>query len=106
MIKEIDVHALKDKLLIKEDFILVDVRTDNEYYLSSIQGAMHISINDIPYRINDLDRDKEIVVQCKSGKRSAKACTFLLKNDFTNVKNLQGGILAWAKYIDPSILVY
>ena len=49
---------------------------------------------------------KEIDVQCKSGKRAAKVCTFLLKKDFTNVKNLQGGILAWAKYIDPSILVY
>ena len=55
---------------------------------------------------NELDPNKEIIVQCKSGKRSARVCEFLLKNSFTNVKNLKGGILEWAKYIDPSIIVY
>ena len=106
MIKEIDVHLLKNKLSQNDDFILLDVRTDSEYYLSRIHGSIHIPMNNIPTQINELDPNKEIIVQCKSGKRSAKICEFLLNNSFTNVKNLKGGILEWAKYIDPSIIVY
>ena len=105
MIKEIDVHTLNNKFLAKEEFILLDVRTDSEYYLSNIPGATHIPMIDIPSKINDLDKKKEIIVQCKSGKRSAKVCKFLSDNDFYNVKNLKGGILAWAKYIDQSVIV-
>jgi len=104
--KEIDVNSLKEKLLNNDDFILLDVRTDSEYYLSRIEGSMHIPMQLIPQKINELDKNKEIIVQCKSGKRSAKVCEYLLQNDFKTVKNLAGGILDWAKYIDPSIVVY
>jgi len=106
MIKEIDVHALKNKLSKKDDFILLDVRTDSEYYLSRIEGSVHIPMNNIPTNIDELDKNKEIIVQCKSGKRSAKVCEFLLSRNFLNVKNLKGGIIEWAKQIDPSIIVY
>ena len=104
--KEIDVNSLKEKLSNNTDFILLDVRSDSEYYLSRIEGSMHIPMQFIPQKINELDKNKEIIVQCKSGKRSAKVCEFLLQNDFKNVKNLAGGILDWAKHIDPSIIVY
>ena len=104
--KEIDVNSLKEKLSNNDDLILLDVRTDSEYYLSRINGSIHIPVNNIPTQISELDPNKEIIVQCKSGKRSAKVCEFLLNNSFTNVKNLKGGILEWAKYIDPSITVY
>tara|TARA_Y100000590_G_scaffold389884_1_gene465233 strand:+ start:339 stop:662 length:324 start_codon:yes stop_codon:yes gene_type:complete len=105
-IKEIDVKKLKEKLSNNDDFILLDVRTDSEYYLSRIEGSVHIPMQLIPQKINELDKNKEIIVQCKSGKRSAKVCEFLIDNDFKNVKNLSGGILDWAKYIDSSIIVY
>ena len=62
-------------------------------------------MNDIPNRINELDKNTEIIVQCKSGKRSAKVCEFLLNNNYTQIKNLTGGIIAWSKEIDTSITV-
>ena len=106
MIKEINVKTLNEKISNKENFILLDVRTDSEYYLSNIKGAVHIPMNDIPNKLNTLDKDKEIIVQCKSGKRSAKVCEYLLTNGYTNIKNLKGGIIAWSKEIDPSIIVF
>jgi len=106
MIKEIDVKNLNEKILRKEDFILLDVRTDSEYFLSNIKGAIHIPMNKIPNKLDSIDRNKEIIVQCKSGKRSKKVCEFLLNNNYTNVKNLKGGILAWAIEVDPEIIVY
>ena len=106
MIQEIDVKTLNEKISNKENFILLDVRTDSEYFLSNIEGAIHIPMNDIPNKLNTLDKDKEIIVQCKSGKRSAKVCQFLLNNNYESVRNLKGGIIAWANEIDPTIMVY
>ena len=104
--QEIDVKTLNLKLSNKEDLILLDVRTEQEVFISKIEGSIHIPMNDIPARMNELDKEKEIIVQCKSGKRSARVCEFLSKNSFNNVKNLSGGIIAWAEEIDPSIIVY
>tara|TARA_Y100000590_G_C14866535_1_gene693467 strand:+ start:186 stop:506 length:321 start_codon:yes stop_codon:yes gene_type:complete len=106
MIQEIDVKTLNEKISNKDNFILLDVRTDSEYFLSNIEGAIHIPMNDIPNKLNTIDKSKEIIVQCKSGKRSAKVCQFLLNNNYENVKNLKGGIIAWANEIDPTIMVY
>ena len=104
-VEEIDASMLKNMIESKKDFILLDVRTDMEVLVSSIPSSVHIPMNDIPGRIKDLEKNKEIIVQCKSGKRSAKVCEYLMKNDFKKVKNLHGGILAWASEIDPSIIV-
>ena len=106
MVIEIDVKTLNEKILNKEDFILIDVRTDSEYYLSNIKQAIHIPMNTIPENLESLDKSKEIIVQCKSGIRSEKVCEFLLNNNYKNVKNLRGGIAAWAKEIDQTIIVY
>ena len=103
--KTINVKELKDKILTEDNFILLDVRTEHEVFISKIEKSIHIPMNDIPLRINELDKKKEIIVQCKSGKRSARVCEFLENNNFKNVKNLTGGILAWVKEIDPSIIV-
>ena len=106
MVTEVDVKTLNEKILNKEDFILIDVRTDSEYYLSNIKQAIHIPMNSIPENLESLDKSKEIIVQCKSGIRSEKVCEFLLNNNYKNVKNLKGGIVAWAKEIDQTIIVY
>lgn len=106
MIPEVDVKTLESKLKNKENFILLDVRTDREYFLSSIEGSLHMPMNTIAEGYTSLDKDKEIIVQCKSGVRSEKVCEFLLNNNFKNVKNLTGGIVEWAKQIDPSIIIY
>ena len=105
-IPEINVNDLNLKFTNNENFILLDVRTDQEVFISKIEGSIHIPMNDVPLRLDELNKEKEIVVQCKSGKRSAKVCEFLLNNNFSNVKNLKGGIIAWSEEIDSSIIVY
>ena len=106
MIKEITVKELKNKFDNNEDFMLLDVRNIQEVLFSKINGSMHIPMNEIMSRINELDSNKEIIIQCKSGKRSARVCEYLMTQNFNNVKNLTGGIIAWADEIDNSIQVY
>ena len=106
MIDEISVSELQIKIKKENNFILLDVRNIHEVLFSKIDSSIHIPMNEIPDRINELDSTKEIIVQCKSGKRSAKVCEFLLNNNFSNVKNLKGGIIAWSEEIDSSIIVY
>ena len=106
MIKEITVKELKNKFDNNEDFILLDVRNIQEILFSKINGSIHIPMNEIMNRINELDSNKEIIIQCKSGKRSARVCEYLMTQNFENVKNLTGGIIAWSDEIDNSIQVY
>ena len=106
MIKEITVKELKNKFDNNEDFLLLDVRNIQEVLFSKINGSIHIPMNEIMSRINELDSNKEIIIQCKSGKRSARVCEYLMTQNFKNVKNLIGGIIAWSDEIDNSIQVY
>ena len=106
MIKEITVKELKNKFDNNEDFMLLDVRNIQEVLFSKINGSIHIPMNEIMKRINELDSNKEIIIQCKSGKRSARVCEYLMTQNFNNVKNLKGGIISWADEIDSSIQVY
>lgn len=103
--KETTVEELKKKMDQEEDFILLDVREPYEYQISNIDGKL-IPQDDLPDRLDELDKSKEIVVMCRSGARSAKACNFLKKNGFNNVSNLKGGVNAWAREIDNSLPVY
>ena len=106
MIKEITVKELKNKFDNDEDFMLLDVRNIQEVLFSKINGSIHIPMNEIMDRINELDSNREIIIQCKSGKRSARVCEYLMTQNFNNVKNLKGGIISWADEIDSSIQVY
>jgi len=106
MIKEITVTELKNKFDNNEDFMLLDVRNIQEVLYSKIAKSIHIPMNEIQERINELDSNKEIIIQCKSGKRSARVCEYLMTQNFNNVKNLSGGIIAWAEEVDNSIQVY
>ncbi|MEL6865400.1 MAG: rhodanese-like domain-containing protein [Bacteroidota bacterium] len=92
----ITVQELKQKLDQKEDFLLLDVREPHEYEEFNI-GAKLIPLGNIPVAVDDLEdyREKEIVVHCRSGARSASAQQFLIGVGFKDVKNLTGGVLAW-----------
>ncbi len=104
--KEKSVQELKSMLDNNIDFILLDVRTNNEVLISKISNkSYHIPMNDIPDRINEIDKSQEVIVYCKSGQRSARVCEFLENNNFLNTYNLKGGILAWRNEIDPEILI-
>ena len=103
--KEISVQELKEKLDKGEDFQLIDVREDFEYETSNIGGVL-IPLGGIMIEAEKIDKTKPVVVMCRSGKRSAAAIMQLEQQGFTNLSNLQGGILAWSAEIDPDVVVY
>ena len=85
---------LIDKMEAGEDFLLLDVRTPQENAAQAIEGSYLIPLQELGWRIHELPKDKEIVVYCRVGNRSAYACSFLSRMGY-NVKNLEGGILTW-----------
>jgi rhodanese-related sulfurtransferase len=100
-----ELHA---KLAAKEDFVLVDVRTDEELGIASVDGARHIPLHEIPDRIDELREfaESEIVMMCHHGMRSANAQAFLQSSGFAQVRNLVGGIDAYAVEADPTVPRY
>lgn len=94
--EDITVHQLKEKIENNEDFFLLDVREHYEADAFNI-GAKVVPLGSLPFALDELSvhKNKEIVVHCRSGARSAKAKSFLLQNGFSNVRNLLGGMLAW-----------
>lgn len=106
MVKEISVIDLKNKLEKKENFILLDIRRADELLICSLAEAKHIEMNDLPNRIDELDKDAEYIIMCRSGARSFQTTMYMQQQDFTNVANLKGGILDWADQIDPSMQKY
>lgn len=88
-----------------EDFQLIDVREDFEYEVSNLGGTL-IPLGGILIEADKVAKDKQVVVQCRSGKRSAAAIMQLEQLGYTNLYNLAGGILAWKSEIDPTINVY
>ncbi len=103
--KEITVEELKNMKEKGEDFQLIDVREDFEYEMSNLNGE-NIPLGGILIETDKISKDKPVVVMCRSGKRSAMAIMQLEQQGFTNLYNLQGGILAWADQVDPTISVY
>ncbi|MDR3710920.1 MAG: molybdopterin-synthase adenylyltransferase MoeB [Capsulimonadaceae bacterium] len=104
--QEITPLELKAKLDRGDDFELIDVREPYEYAIAKIPGAKLIPLSTVPSRLDDFDRNKEIVLHCKSGKRSAQAQHTFIEAGFKNVKNLTGGILRWSDDVDPSVAKY
>ena len=103
---EIDVVELKQKIDRGDNFVLIDVREPHEYRICSIPGANLVPLGELPKRVGEFDPNADIVVHCKSGMRSAKACAFLRQNGFQHVRNVVGGILAWSDKVDPSVPKY
>jgi adenylyltransferase/sulfurtransferase len=104
-IPQMTVQELKQRRDLGEDLFVLDVREPYEYQIANIGGTL-IPQNEVPQRLAEIDRNREIVVQCRSGGRSQRIAEFLAQQGYTNVKNLAGGILAWADQIDPGIQKY
>jgi len=98
-------EELKQRTDRGEDVFLLDVRDLHEYEISSIP-AHRIPLADLAARVHELDSAHEIVAYCRTGVRSARAVEFLRECGFTRVRNLEGGINAWADRIDPSMPKY
>lgn len=98
-----ELKALKDQ---GADFQLIDVREGYENDICEIGGEL-IPVGEIPAHVDRISRDKQVVVHCRSGARSANVINFLESNyNFENLYNLTGGILAWADEIDPNMEKY
>lgn len=96
MIQEIDSVELERRLS-ADEIVLLDIRTEGEVARGILPAAQHLPMQEIPVRIEELPRDKAVVLYCHSGVRSYHACVFLVGQGFTNVINLRGGILDWAR---------
>jgi adenylyltransferase/sulfurtransferase len=99
---EITSVELKQRLDRGDALKIVDVREPNEYQINRIPGSVLIPLGDVPKRVAELNPDDEIVMQCKSGARSAKAADFLRSVGYKKVLNLKGGILDWIDKVDPT----
>jgi adenylyltransferase/sulfurtransferase len=104
-IPQMTVQELKQRRDLGEDLFVLDVREPYEYQIANIGGTL-IPQGEVPQRLAEIDRNREIVVQCRSGSRSQRIAEFLAQQGYPNVKNLAGGILAWADQIDPKITKY
>jgi adenylyltransferase/sulfurtransferase len=103
---ETTVEELKARLDRGEKVYILDVRNPPEYQICRIPGSVLLPLPELPHRLGELDKGREMVVHCKSGVRSQRAIAFLRQQGFTKLSNLQGGILAWAERIDPSMPKY
>ena len=85
---------------------LIDVREPNEYDLCHLDGSILIPLGELPGRISGLDVNAEYIVYCHTGHRSALAVEYLKRRGVGHVRNLHGGIDAWAELVDPSMPRY
>ena len=85
---------------------LIDVREPHELEISHIDGAQLIPLGQLASRLSELDSAEEFVLFCKAGTRSARALELMLSAGFRKIKNLKGGINAWAREVDPSLPIY
>jgi molybdopterin/thiamine biosynthesis adenylyltransferase/rhodanese-related sulfurtransferase len=106
VMKEVTVQELKALIDSKADFQLIDVREPHEFDICDLGGEL-IPQGDIPHNVDKISKERQVVIHCRSGARSGNMVQWLEKNHgFTNLYNLKGGILAWAKEIDQSMPTY
>ncbi|MHA3774206.1 molybdopterin-synthase adenylyltransferase MoeB [Verrucomicrobiota bacterium sgz303538] len=105
-VPHISAPELKAKLDRGENFVLLDVREPFEYDICRIPGSRLIPLGQLPSRMSELDSADEIVLQCKSGARSARALKLLQEAGFAKLSNLEGGIHAWSEQVDSTVPKY
>jgi adenylyltransferase/sulfurtransferase len=103
---DIEAGQLAERLQQGEDIHLLDVREPHELEISRLEGAELIPLGQLAARLSELDSADEMVVFCKGGPRSTRALELLTSAGFRKVKNLKGGINAWAQEVDPSLPIY
>jgi adenylyltransferase/sulfurtransferase len=105
--EEINATELKERLDKGDDIQLIDVREDHEVAIARIPNAIHIPMAQVFNRIDEIDPDRETVVHCKGGGRSARVIEALQRSGFTGkLVNLKGGILGWSNEVDPEVPKY
>src|ERR671910_2540094 len=102
--EEITSTELKQRLDKGDDIQIIDVREDNEVAIARIPNSVHIPLAQVLNRMNEIDPNRETVVHCKMGGRSARAIDALQRSGFQGkLVNLKGGITAWSNDVDPNV---
>jgi rhodanese-related sulfurtransferase len=86
--------------------LLVDVREAWELDIARVAAAVHLPMGEVPDRLAELDRGRDLVIMCKAGGRSLQVARFLEAQGYPSVANLTGGILAWQRDVDPTLATY
>ncbi len=100
MTYEIEPELVKERLENGEELNIIDVREDFEYDYAHIPGAILIPLGTLPVRFEELDRNNEYIMVCRTANRSAYATMFLIQNGFKDVKNMLGGMVVWSGEIE------
>lgn len=104
--KEITVQELQQMFQLNEDFQLIDVREPFEFQICNLSGEL-IPASEVPFRMNEIQKNKKVVLYCKNGQRSGQTVLWLEQHaGFTNLYNLRGGIIAWIREIDSTLPEY
>jgi len=103
---DISARDLQTRLARDPNLLLLDVREPHELRISSIRDSVNIPLGQLTARLSELDTAREMVIRCKSGTRSRRALDLLVGAGFKKVKNLHGGINAWARDVDASLPIY
>ena len=97
VVNEIDARGLQAKLDAGEQLRLIDIRSEAEVMHGVLPRSEHLPMHLIPMKMQDFPKDQTVVLYCRSGARSYHACAYLLQQGITNVVNLRGGIIDWAR---------
>ena len=104
---EMTATELKQRLDKGDDIQIIDVREPHEYEIGQIPNSKLIPLGQVLNRMNEIDPDRETVVHCKMGGRSARAIEALKRSGFDGqLANLKGGIIAWSNEVDPTVPKY
>jgi len=105
--EEITPTELRNRLEEGDDIQIVDVRENNEVAISRLPNSIHIPMAQVLARMNEIDPNRETVVHCKMGGRSARVIDALQRSGFTGkLMNLKGGIIGWSNEVDPTVAKY
>ncbi|MBZ0111048.1 MAG: molybdopterin-synthase adenylyltransferase MoeB [Thermoanaerobaculia bacterium] len=104
--REVSVQQLAEWLDGGPPLQLIDVREPHEWQISRLEGASLIPLRDLPGRLADIARDRNVVVYCHHGIRSLHAVEYLRSEGLTTTTSLQGGIDAWSRHVDPDVARY
>jgi rhodanese-related sulfurtransferase len=106
VVREVSPAEFVRDLAARPQTLLLDVREPWELKIASLPDALNVPMGEIPGRLADLDKGRDIVVLCRSGGRSLSVARFLEGQGYPSVANLTGGILAWSRDVDPTLATY
>lgn len=97
---------LVQEMVKRKDVLMLDVREHTEIQICHVENAMHVPMGEIPNKLDDLPKNKDLIVFCHMGVRSRQVMNYLRRNGFSRAFNLKGGIDRWSVEVDPQIQRY